>query len=69
MSPKIVYQKKDSILSIRFRKEKSVDSDIQGNVVIDYDKNGNIVNIDIMDIDLNKLVGVKERQRLSIASR
>lgn len=51
---KVTYDKNSRIMSIRIKGSKSVDSDIQDNIVVDYDKNGNIVNIDIMDISLNE---------------
>lgn len=40
-------------MSIRFSKKRSVDSDIQDNIVIDFDGDGNIVNLDILDIKLS----------------
>lgn len=58
MAPKIRYNQEEEILSIRFKKSKSVDSDIQGNVVIDFGKNGEVINIDIMKINLNNFVSV-----------
>lgn len=51
---KIKYNKQAKILSIRLDEEKSVDSDIKKNIVVDYDKHGNIVNIDIMNINLDE---------------
>lgn len=66
MSPKIKYNKKRSILSIRFSKNKSVNSDIQGNVVIDYGKDGNIVNIEVMNINMDNFISVKQLQKLVI---
>lgn len=47
------YDRDTHILSIRFSKKKSIDSDIQDNVVIDYDKEGKVVNIDIMETSLS----------------
>ena len=41
-------------MSVRFNNRKSVDSDIKDNVVVDYDKNGQIVNIDIMKIGIDE---------------
>lgn len=64
ISPKIHYDPKVKILSIRIRKQKSVDSDIHGNVVLDYDKEGNLVNIDVMDMNLEKLMKSAFRERL-----
>lgn len=64
MKPRIRYDRKLNILSIRFSRQKSVDSDIKENVVIDYDKNGEIVNIDVMKTRLGEFVGSKERAPL-----
>ena len=44
-NPKISYDKEASVLSIEMKQVKSVDSDIQGNVVIDYDKKGEVVRV------------------------
>lgn len=51
---KITYDKQSHVMSIRLKRAKSVDSDVQDNVVIDYDKQGGIVNIDVMDISLSE---------------
>lgn len=59
MKPYIKYDKKSNILSIRLSTKKSVDSEVQGNVVIDYDENGKIVNIEIMKINLNEFSRIK----------
>ena len=59
MKPKIKYDKKSNILSIRLSRKKSVDSDIKGNIVIDYDKNGEIVNIEIMKINFDEFKKAK----------
>ena len=42
---KISYDRGSQVLSIEMKKAKSVDSDIQGNAVIDYDKKGDVVRI------------------------
>jgi uncharacterized protein YuzE len=60
MKPKIKYDPKSNILSIRLSKKKSVDSDIKGNIVIDYDENGEIVNIEIMKINLEEFGQIKQ---------
>ena len=52
---KIKYDSQVKILSIRLSDKKSVDSDIQDNVVLDYDENEQLVNIDVMEIDLELL--------------
>lgn len=51
---KIKYDKEIEILSIRLSDKKSVDSDARGNVVIDYDKDGKVVNVEIMNISLEE---------------
>ena len=66
MAPKIEFNKKEKILSIRFSKKKSVDSDIQGNVVIDYDKAGNVVNMEVMDINLDDFVKTADLKKLQV---
>ncbi len=66
MSPKIKYNSQNSILSLKFSKNKSIDSDINGNVVLDYDKDGNIVNIDIMKINIEDFVPLRKIKELSI---
>ncbi len=74
--PKIAFDEETRIMSIRFSKKRSVDSDIQDNVVIDFDKDGNIVNLDILDIKLSDFkkiepayAAVKNQLALRRASR
>ena len=57
---KIKYDKETKILSIRLSDKRSVDSDTKKNIVVDYDKGGDIVNIDIMKISLNEFSKVKQ---------
>jgi uncharacterized protein YuzE len=64
MKPQIKYDPKVNILSIRFSKKKSVDSDIKGNVVVDYDQNGDIVNLEIMKINLGEFLKSKPAKDL-----
>lgn len=73
MGPQIKYDQKVNILKIRLSNKKSVDSDVKNNIVVDYDKNGEIVNIEIMNVNLNefskitpirKLVPVRELTRV-----
>ncbi|MAG44618.1 hypothetical protein CL633_01890 [bacterium] len=54
MKPKINYDPKVNILSIKLSQKKSVDSDIKDNTVIDYAKDGSITNIDVMGININE---------------
>ncbi|MBW6441235.1 DUF2283 domain-containing protein [Patescibacteria group bacterium] len=51
--PKINYDQEAGILSIKISNKKSVDSDVQKNIVIDYDKDGDVAKIDIMNVNLN----------------
>jgi len=62
--PKIQYNPEVKILSIRFHDNKSVDSDIKDNVVLDYDQEGHIVNIDIMDVNLEDLLHTPAKDQL-----
>ena len=50
---KISYDKDSRVLSINMKRAKSVDSDIHGNVVIDYDKQGNAVRVNFYDFNFN----------------
>lgn len=52
-NPKILYDKESKVLSIEIKKAKSADSDIQGNVVIDYDKNRKVVRINLYNFNFN----------------
>ncbi|MFH1392308.1 MAG: DUF2283 domain-containing protein [bacterium] len=54
MKPKINYDSKVNILSIKLSNKKSIDSDIKNNIVMDYAKNGDITNIDVMGIDISE---------------
>ena len=54
MAPKIQYDKSSNIISIRVSNKKSIDSDVKNNVVVDYDENGEVVNIDIMKIGIDE---------------
>lgn len=50
---KIAYDRKSKVLSVEVGKKKSVDSDIQGNIVLDYDKSGKIVRINLYDFSFD----------------
>ncbi len=51
--PKIEYDKKNKVLSIIVKNEKSADSDIQGNAVIDYDKKGEMVRVSFYEFSFD----------------
>lgn len=55
----IKYDENSKILSIKISDKKSVDSDVKKNIVVDYDKDGNIVNIDIMKISVEEFSKIK----------
>lgn len=50
---KILYDRKSGVLSVEVGHGKSVDSDIQGNMVLDYDKKGNVVRINLYDFSFD----------------
>lgn len=54
---KISYDRENKVLSLEIKKAKSVDSDIQGNVVVDYDKNGKIVRLNIYGFNFDSFHG------------
>jgi len=64
MKSQIKYDQKVNILKIRLSNKKSVDSDVQNNIVVDYDKNGEIVNIEIMNINLNEFSKITPAKEL-----
>ena len=57
--PKITYDKEARVLRIQVRPGKSVDSDMERNTVIDYDKQGNVVNLEIMSFGLDEFKAVR----------
>lgn len=50
---KILYDKNSNVLSVEIGKGKSVNSDMQGNVVIDYDKKGRIIRFNLYDFSFD----------------
>lgn len=50
---KIEYDKGSEAMSVILADKKSVDSDIQGNVVIDYDKKGDIVKVNFYNFSFD----------------
>lgn len=57
---KISYDKASGVFSMDFGEAKSSDSDVNGNVVIDYDKKGRIVRLNIYDFSFDDFKGNKE---------
>lgn len=62
MKPIISYDSGVKILRIKLKKGKTSDSDIKKNIVFDYDKKGNILNIDVMNFDL-ELIAKKQNSK------
>ena len=60
---KLEYDPEVKVLKVRFGRGKSVDSDVIGNLVLDYDKNGDLVNVDIMDVNLEDFVGIAKHTK------
>jgi len=56
---KVRYNREARILAFRLSPRKSIDSEVEDNVVIDRDKDGNIVNIEIMDVGINEFKKAK----------
>ncbi len=52
-APKISYDKESKVLSVEVEKVKSADSEISGNVVVDYDKKGKIAKINFYDFNFD----------------
>lgn len=70
--PKISYDKESRVMSIELGKNKSVDSDIHGNVVIDYDEHGKAVRVNFYEFSFdafkNGLKAIKDFARHSEAA-
>jgi uncharacterized protein YuzE len=62
--PKILYDPEVKILSVRLRDSKSVDSDIKENVVLDYDAEGHLVNIDVMNLNIEDFINTIQREEV-----
>ncbi len=56
---KALYDQETNILTLKLKNAKSVDSDVQDNIVVDYDKHGDIVRLEMMDFSLNEFDRVK----------
>ena len=74
--PQISYDKESEVLSIEIGNEKSVDSNVQGNVVIDYGKNDKVVranlykfNFDAFRKNIAALKHFSEAAKISLSLR
>ena len=52
---KVVYDKKANAMNVRLKNDKIANSDVRGNCVMDYNSKGEIVNIEILDFNLEKV--------------
>lgn len=73
---KISFDKESNMLSIELSGGKSADSDISGNLVIDYDKNGKVIRINLYHFDFERfresrkaLDAFQGRSRAAVAVR
>ncbi len=60
--PKISYDKESRVLSIQIRSGKSVDSDVQDNLVIDYDKAGRVMRVNLYAIDFSSFKALSKKR-------
>lgn len=52
----IDYDPEVNIFTLKLTNKKIVDSDIKGNVIFDYDSKGNLVSVEILDINLEDIL-------------
>ncbi|HBV01412.1 MAG TPA: hypothetical protein DEF00_03415 [Candidatus Taylorbacteria bacterium] len=64
---KIAYDKESKVLSIELRNGKSVDSDIHDNLVIDYDRQGRVVRVNLYDIDFASFRDLRRKRIASLS--
>ncbi len=50
---KISYNESSGVLSFEFKHRRSVDSEISGNVVLDYDEHGELVRLNVYQINFD----------------
>ena len=61
---KIEYDKESKVLSIEMRKGKSSDSDIHDNLVIDYDRGGRVMRVNLYGIDFSAFKEIVDKREL-----
>lgn len=66
---KVIYDKESQVLSWQLKDKKSVDSSVQGNVVIDYDKQGSIVRINFYQVDFSQFKENKKNFEHFVSSK
>lgn len=64
--PKISYDKESEVMLIEMKKGKSADSDIHGNIVIDYDKKGDAMRVNFYGFHFDAFrIGLKAIKEFS----
>ena len=53
MNPSLSYDQDSQVLSIRLKDSPSVDSDMQGNVVLDYGEKGEVVAVNVYKVNFD----------------
>lgn len=63
---RISYDRESKVFSVEVKRAKSVDSDIHGNIVIDYDRNGDVVRVNFYNFNFDAFrEGAKELKRFA----
>ncbi len=57
---KIECDQESKVLMLTLKKGKSVDSEVKGNVVLDFDPKGELVRLEVMDVNLEAFLKAKE---------
>lgn len=69
VQPKIHYDSESQVFSIQMSQKKSADSDIQGNLVVDYDSQGKIVRINIYQINFENFEQTLKSTKIPFTSQ
>ncbi|MDP3735387.1 MAG: DUF2283 domain-containing protein [bacterium] len=70
INPKIFYDKESNVLIIEVKKGRSFDSDVFGNLVLDYDKRGRAMRVNLYDVDFDRFSEQRSAlQEFSVARR
>lgn len=67
--PKVHYDSESQVFSIQMSQKKSADSDIQGNLVVDYDSQGKIVKINIYQVNFENFKQTLKSTKIPFISK
>ncbi len=68
--PKISYDKESKVLMVELKPAKSADSDIHGNVVIDYNKKGEAIRVNFYQFNFEEFAkGLRSLKEFARDSR